>query len=83
MAIISSTATGFDLFMDYVPFSSLSSSSFSFPEESYFSKFVRRRRSFDPIRKNRCELKLVADYEFFRVIGNNNYANAARYLVYF
>uniref|UniRef100_A0A183BT73 Lipoprotein n=1 Tax=Globodera pallida TaxID=36090 RepID=A0A183BT73_GLOPA len=30
---------------------------------------------------NRCELKLVADYEFFRVIGNGNYANAARYLV--
>uniref|UniRef100_A0A183C042 Peptidase M12B domain-containing protein n=1 Tax=Globodera pallida TaxID=36090 RepID=A0A183C042_GLOPA len=30
---------------------------------------------------NRCELKLVADYEFFRVIGNGNYANAARYLI--
>lgn len=45
------------------------------------SKFNRRRRFFNPIRKNRCEIKLVADYEFFRVIGNNNYANAARYLV--
>uniref|UniRef100_A0A914I4A3 Uncharacterized protein n=1 Tax=Globodera rostochiensis TaxID=31243 RepID=A0A914I4A3_GLORO len=33
------------------------------------------------IARNRCELKLVADYEFFRVIGNGNYANAARYLI--
>jgi len=35
------------------------------------------------IRQNRCELKLVADYIFYRDIGNRNYANAARYLVIF
>nr|CAD2124080.1 unnamed protein product [Meloidogyne enterolobii] len=33
------------------------------------------------IRQNRCELKLVADYIFYRDIGNRNYANAARYLI--
>ncbi|KAL3069360.1 hypothetical protein niasHS_018085 [Heterodera schachtii] len=37
--------------------------------------------SLKEIKRNRCELKLVADYEFFRVIGNGNYANAARYLI--
>ncbi|KAL7079699.1 hypothetical protein ACQ4LE_001328 [Meloidogyne hapla] len=33
------------------------------------------------IRRNRCELKLVADYIFYRDIGNRNYANAARYII--
>lgn len=54
----------------------------TFGTNSYFSKFMRKRSASEPIRKNRCELKLVADYEFFRAIGNNNYANAARYLVF-
>uniref|UniRef100_A0A915D6J6 Peptidase M12B domain-containing protein n=1 Tax=Ditylenchus dipsaci TaxID=166011 RepID=A0A915D6J6_9BILA len=56
----------------------------SAPSDSYFSKFIRKRSVGDPsdaVKKNRCELKLVADYEFFQVIGNGNYANAARYLV--
>ncbi|KAI1716225.1 metallo-peptidase family m12 domain-containing protein [Ditylenchus destructor] len=53
----------------------------TFGTNSYFSKFMRKRSASEPIRKNRCELKLVADYEFFRAIGNNNYANAARYLI--
>lgn len=54
---------------------------FSFASDSYFTRFMRRRHVPQTIKRNRCELKLVADYEFFRVIGNNNYANAARYLV--
>lgn len=33
------------------------------------------------IRRNRCELKLVADHAFYEVIGRRNYANAARYLI--
>jgi hypothetical protein len=35
----------------------------------------------EPVSKNRCEIKLVADYSFYKRIGNGNYANAARYLV--
>lgn len=58
----------------------------SVPQESFFAKFSRQTRAVDelePIRKNRCELKLVADYAFFKLIGQGNYANAARYLVSF
>ncbi|KAI6191431.1 hypothetical protein M3Y97_00227500 [Aphelenchoides bicaudatus] len=36
---------------------------------------------FEPVTKNRCEIKLVADYAFYKRIGNGNYANCARYLV--
>ncbi|KAI6243920.1 hypothetical protein M3Y99_00059200 [Aphelenchoides fujianensis] len=53
----------------------------SFARESFFQQFLRSRRATEPISRNRCELKLVADYSFFKVIGNGNYANAARYLV--
>lgn len=53
----------------------------SWARENYFEQFLKKKRSIDIVKKNRCELKLVADYEFFRVIGNGNYANAARYLV--
>lgn len=35
----------------------------------------------ESVLKNRCEIKLVADYAFFKRIGNGNYANCARYLV--
>ena len=42
---------------------------------------TRATNELEPIRKNRCELKLVADYAFFKLIGQGNYANAARYLV--
>lgn len=48
-----------------------------------FENFTRSKRATNrrPARNNRCEMKLVADYEFFKVIGNNNYYSAARYLV--
>lgn len=71
---------GYNLSKNYIPFSSFIQKSFLYAQKKYILKFIRRR-SVNPIRKNRCELKLVADYEFFRVIGNSNYANAARYLV--
>jgi hypothetical protein len=35
----------------------------------------------EPVSKNRCEIKLVVDYAFYKRIGNGNYANCARYLV--
>jgi len=46
-----------------------------------FYRSMKKREAAQPIKRNRCELKLVADYEFFRVIGNDNYANAVRYLI--
>lgn len=51
--------------------------------ENYFEQFTRKRKRglYEIIQKNRCELKLVADYEFFRVIGHSSYAQATRYLV--
>jgi hypothetical protein len=53
--------------------------------QKYFEQFMKKKkRRVDEqvyIQKNRCELKLVADYEFFRVIGHGNYAQSARYLV--
>lgn len=45
------------------------------------SIFLFYTESSTPIAQSRCELKLVADYEFYKVIGNKNYANAARYLI--
>uniref|UniRef100_A0A914D7T6 Uncharacterized protein n=1 Tax=Acrobeloides nanus TaxID=290746 RepID=A0A914D7T6_9BILA len=44
--------------------------------QKYFEQFMKKKRQADEhnqngyIQKNRCELKLVADYEFFRVIGH-------------
>jgi len=46
-----------------------------------FSLNAATQKSFEPVLKNRCEIKLVADYSFFKRIGNGNYANCARYLV--
>lgn len=51
----------------------------SFAPEPFFQRFLAKRDS-EPVRKNRCEIKLVADYAFFALIGHHNYANAARYL---
>jgi hypothetical protein len=54
------------------------------PTPHYFEPYLSRtKRAVQgrPVRKNRCEMKLVADYEFYKVIGNNNYYSAARYLV--
>lgn len=52
---------------------------------SVFDVLKRKKRAIQilPVKKNRCEMKLVADYEFFKVIGNNNYYSAARHLVSF
>ncbi|KAI6210451.1 hypothetical protein M3Y96_00329600 [Aphelenchoides besseyi] len=70
---------------DTLPINSIFSSSpslFSYPSDSFFKQFIRSRRAAaEVVRRNRCELKLVADYAFYNVIGNKNYANAARYLV--
>lgn len=66
---------------DYIENQEQETNGYSFIDDSYFTRFIRRRHIPHIIKRNRCELKLVADYEFFRVIGNNNYANAARYLV--
>ncbi len=42
----------------------------------------RSKRQVDPMPlKNRCPVKLVADYLFFEKIGNSKTALAARYLV--
>ena len=54
---------------------------FSIPKESVLERYLPRKRNAEPIRKTRCELKVVADYDFYHIIGNDNYANAARYLV--
>lgn len=66
---------------DYIESEGQETNGYSFLQDSYFTKFIRQRHIPQIIKRNRCELKLVADYEFFRVIGNRNYANAARYLV--
>lgn len=60
-----------------------SANEISLLSQSYFGSFMRKKRDLSNISRNRCELKLVADYDFFRVIGNNNYASAARYIVGF
>lgn len=44
---------------------------------------VKRRSAKKPVKKNRCEVKLIADYHFYKEIGNNNYHSAARHLVSF
>lgn len=48
-----------------------------------FEDLVRSKRAINkvPVKKNRCEMKLVADYDFYKVIGNSNYYSAANYLV--
>uniref|UniRef100_A0AC34FBR8 Uncharacterized protein n=1 Tax=Panagrolaimus sp. ES5 TaxID=591445 RepID=A0AC34FBR8_9BILA len=48
-----------------------------------FEELIRSKRAISrkPVKRNRCEMKLVADYEFYKVIGNNNYYSAANYLI--
>ncbi|KAH7728055.1 Protein ADM-4 [Aphelenchoides avenae] len=64
--------------MDYYPQNVMG---FSVPKESVLERYLPRKRNAEPIKKTRCELKVVADYDFYHIIGNDNYANAARYLV--
>uniref|UniRef100_A0A914YWC0 Sm domain-containing protein n=1 Tax=Panagrolaimus superbus TaxID=310955 RepID=A0A914YWC0_9BILA len=49
----------------------------------FFEDLTRSKRAINrrPVKKNRCEMKLVADYEFYKVIGNGNYYSAANYLI--
>ncbi|CAD5227410.1 unnamed protein product [Bursaphelenchus okinawaensis] len=55
---------------------------FSYRPASFFEQYRGKRNNEEKIVKNnRCEIKLVADYAFYRLIGNGNYANAARYLI--
>ncbi|KAK6024716.1 hypothetical protein OSTOST_09469, partial [Ostertagia ostertagi] len=45
---------------------------------------VRRRRQVIPTEnevRNRCPLKIVADYKFFSIVGKNNTALTTRYIV--
>ncbi|KAK6113548.1 Metallo-peptidase M12 family protein [Brugia pahangi] len=47
-----------------------------------FSQSMRfKRLSALPTTKNRCSLRVVADYRFFRTIGNGSQAFSARYLI--
>ncbi|CAG9531237.1 unnamed protein product [Cercopithifilaria johnstoni] len=47
-----------------------------------FSQSMRiKRLSALPAHKNRCALRVVADYRFFRTIGNGSQAFCARYLI--
>uniref|UniRef100_A0A915PKI1 Peptidase M12B domain-containing protein n=1 Tax=Setaria digitata TaxID=48799 RepID=A0A915PKI1_9BILA len=51
-------------------------------DSALFSESVRVKRQ-APLRvqKNRCTLRVVADFRFFKTIGNNSQAFSARYLI--
>ncbi|KAM3727579.1 ADAM 17-like protease [Dirofilaria immitis] len=52
------------------------------PINASFSQPLRMKRlSALPVHKNRCSLRVVADYRFFRTIGNGSQAFSARYLI--
>lgn len=50
---------------------------------STYQQSIRFRRdvSDETVTKNRCSLKIVADYHFYETIGNRSTAFSARYLV--
>uniref|UniRef100_A0A7E4UXN5 Peptidase M12B domain-containing protein n=1 Tax=Panagrellus redivivus TaxID=6233 RepID=A0A7E4UXN5_PANRE len=56
------------------------------PEKKFINAIRRVKRDGEEavqsrrVKKNRCEMKLVADYEFYKTIGNKNYYTVVRYL---
>ncbi|MFH4980401.1 hypothetical protein AB6A40_007110 [Gnathostoma spinigerum] len=67
-------------FMRSIVWQNYSLKTFDLPKSSAF--YIQRdERDAHPVLKNRCSLKIVADYSFFKIVGQGDRLSVSRYLI--